>query len=92
MQLLDIARKGRASVVHTVGPDGTAPRALRNYAGRVPTQTFLWAALGSIAGSLVLQSMKKREMSLFVGQWAPTFLALGLYHKLTKPGRAIFGR
>jgi hypothetical protein len=26
----------------------------------------------------------KKEASLFVGQWAPTFLILGLYNKLVK--------
>jgi hypothetical protein len=34
--------------------------------------------------SLVLQSLGKKEESLFVGQWAPTFLILGLYNKIVK--------
>jgi hypothetical protein len=32
----------------------------------------------------VLQSLGKKEESLFVGQWAPTFLILGLYNKIVK--------
>jgi hypothetical protein len=28
--------------------------------------------------------MDKKEESLFVGQWAPTFLILGVYNKLVK--------
>lgn len=45
---------------------------------------FLWAAGGSIVGSLLLQMAGNRERSLFVGQWAPVFLILGLYNKLVK--------
>jgi hypothetical protein len=51
---------------------------------KLPSDTFLWAALGSIAGSLVLQAAGKRDLANFVGQWAPTVLILGLYNKLVK--------
>ena len=34
--------------------------------------------------SLVLQISGKKEESLFVGQWAPSFLILGVYNKLVK--------
>jgi hypothetical protein len=51
---------------------------------RLPSDTFLWAALGSIGLSLTLQMMGKQQMSTFVGQWAPTILIMGLYHKLVK--------
>ncbi len=37
-----------------------------------------------MAGSLTLQIMDKPRVSLFVGQWAPTLLILGLYNKLVK--------
>jgi hypothetical protein len=49
-----------------------------------PSDTFLWAAGASIAGALTLQLMNRRETSLFVGQWSPTLLILGLYTKLVK--------
>jgi hypothetical protein len=44
----------------------------------------LWAAFGSIAASLAFKFSRKDHASLFVGQWAPTFLILGLYNKLVK--------
>ena len=50
----------------------------------IPTDTFLWAAFASIIGALALRIMGRLHSSLFVGQWAPTFLILGVYHKLTK--------
>jgi len=37
-----------------------------------------------MAASFLLQSMGKKEESLFVGQWAPIFLILGLYNKTVK--------
>ena len=51
---------------------------------KLPSDTFLWAALGSMAVSATLQIMKHQKVSLFVGQWAPSFLLLGLYNKLVK--------
>ncbi len=50
----------------------------------VPTDTFIWAALASIVASLTLQILGRQRESLFVGQWAPTFMLIGVYHKLTK--------
>jgi len=52
---------------------------------KVPEGTWYWASLVSIITSMVLFFAKKRQESLFVGQWAPTFLLFGLFHKLLKP-------
>ena len=64
--------------------EGRLARALEDQTARLPSETFLWAAGACIAGALALQLMKRRETSLFVGQWAPTLLILGLYNKLVK--------
>lgn len=52
-------------------------------ANKVPVDIFLWAAAGSIIGSLALKAAGDDKTSLFVGQWAPTLVALGLYSKLS---------
>lgn len=57
-------------------------RGLEKRAAKVPANVFLWAAGASIVGSLALQVSRRREEANFVGQWAPTFLILGLYNKL----------
>ena len=44
----------------------------------------LWAAVGSIIAALILKAIDKHHDSTFVGQWAPTFLLLGIYNKLVK--------
>lgn len=64
--------------------EGPIARAIEEQTAKLPSDVFLWAAVGSIAGSLVLQLTGKRNLSNFVGQWAPTFLILGLYNKLVK--------
>ena len=64
--------------------EGAVAKGIEQRTAMLPSDLFLWAALGSIAGSLTLQIMKRKEDALFVGQWAPTFLILGLYNKLVK--------
>ena len=64
--------------------EGVVARTIEEQTAKLPSDTFLWASLGAIATSLVLQTLGKKEESLFVGQWAPTFLILGLYNKIVK--------
>ena len=64
--------------------EGPVAKSIERQTSRVPSDVFLWAAVGAIGVSLVLQTMNRRERSLFFGQWAPTFLMLGLYNKLVK--------
>lgn len=64
--------------------EGFLAKAIEEQTSKLPSDMFLWAAMGSIATSLTLRMMGKSHQSLFVGQWAPTFLILGLYNKLVK--------
>ena len=64
--------------------EGAVATAIEQQTAKLPSDTFLWAAVGSIGVSLALQMMGKKEASNFVGQWAPTLLILGLYNKLVK--------
>lgn len=64
--------------------EGTVARKIEEQTAKLPSDTFLWMALGSIGVSLALQMFGRKETSNFVGQWAPTFLILGLYNKLVK--------
>ncbi|MEO5819794.1 MAG: hypothetical protein ABIT71_04765 [Vicinamibacteraceae bacterium] len=59
-------------------------RAIEEQTAKLPSDTFLWAAVGSMGVSAALQLAGKRHASLFVGQWAPAFLLLGVYNKLVK--------
>ena len=66
---------------HTEGP---VARAIEEQTAKLPSDLFLWLAVGSIAVSLGFKVARKNDLSLFVGQWPPTFLLLGLYNKLVK--------
>jgi hypothetical protein len=37
-----------------------------------------------MAVSAAMQMLGNKHVSLFVGQWAPSFLLLGIYNKLVK--------
>ncbi len=64
--------------------EGSLARAIEHQTAKLPSDIFLWAALASIATSLALQMLDRKHDALFVGQWAPTFLLLGIYNKLVK--------
>jgi hypothetical protein len=64
--------------------EGPLAKAIEDQTAKLPSDTFLWLAVGSMAVSLTMQMAGKRHGSVFVGQWAPTFLLLGLYNKLVK--------
>ncbi len=49
---------------------------------QVPGQVWYWAALLSIIASAGFRLAGKRDISLFIGQWPPTFMLFGLFHKL----------
>jgi hypothetical protein len=64
--------------------EGRIARTIEQQTVRLPSDVFLWAAGGSIIGSLAFQLAGDEKKAAFVGQWAPTFLILGLYNKLVK--------
>ena len=64
--------------------EGMVARTIEEQTAKLPSDTFLWLALGSIGASLTLKLSGRDKDALFVGQWAPTFLILGLYNKLVK--------
>jgi hypothetical protein len=76
----DYARDDMAAA-HT---EGRLAKTIEDQTARLPSDTFLWMAVGAMTVSASLQLMGNRHASLFVGQWAPTFLIFGLYNKLVK--------
>jgi hypothetical protein len=64
--------------------EGPIARAIEEQTAKLPSDTFLWAALASIALSLGLRLRGRQHEALFVGHWVSTFLLLGIYNKLVK--------
>lgn len=64
--------------------EGKIAKAIESQTAKMPSDWFLWAAGGAILTSLVLKASRRNHDALFVGQWAPAFLLLGVYNKIVK--------
>jgi hypothetical protein len=64
--------------------EGPIARGIEQQTAKLPSDLFLWGAVGAIGASAILQIMGRKETSNFVGQWVPTVLILGLYNKIVK--------
>ncbi len=51
---------------------------------KLPSDTFLFAAMGAAAISLVFKCMGNDRNASFVGQWVAPILIMGVYNKLVK--------
>lgn len=69
---------------NTLHREGPVAKAIEEQTAKLPSDLFLWAALGAMGVSLTLKLMQKKHTALFVGQWAAPFLLLGIYNKLVK--------
>ena len=57
---------------------------IERYTAKIPSSGYLGIAIGSIAASAILKIFRKDDWSLFVGQWVPALLIIGVYNKLVK--------
>jgi hypothetical protein len=64
--------------------EGYLAKMIEEQTAKLPSDVFLWAACGSMVGSLMFQLAGDDKKATFIGQWAPTLLILGLYNKMVK--------
>lgn len=64
--------------------EGFLAHAIEEQTAKLPSDAFMWAALGSMGVALFLRLTDRKDESLFVGQWAAPFLLFGVYNKLVK--------
>ncbi len=64
--------------------EGNFTSTIESQTSKIPSDGYLTAAIVSMIGSATLRLMGKDNWALFVGQWAPTFLVLGVYNKMVK--------
>jgi hypothetical protein len=64
--------------------EGRFAKMIEDQTSKVPSDAYLWAAVGSMAASLALFVSGKKHTSLFIGQWAPSLLIMGIYNKIVK--------
>lgn len=76
--------KNIAAGVNPQQREGKVARAIEEQTAKLPSDVFLWAAVGAMACSLTLKLLKNDHMSLFIGQWPAPFLLFGIYNKMVK--------
>lgn len=54
---------------------------------KISENSFLYATGASVILSAFLFTRKSRDWGLFVGQWVPSILTLGLFYKLLKQSK-----
>ena len=85
MTTFDTAERPRASSMEAFEhSEGQVARTIEEQTAKLPSDTFLWAAVGAMSIALLLQVSGKKDESLFIGQWAAPFLLFGVYNKLVK--------
>ena len=58
--------------------------AIESQTSKIPSTGYLGAAVSAMAASAVLKILGRDNWALFVGQWAPAFLIMGVYNKMVK--------
>ena len=81
VDLLEREPKTAPAPSHKEGP---VARTIEQQTAKLPSDTFLWAALGSIGASLLFMAMGDEKKANFIGHWTPTLLILGMYNKMVK--------
>ena len=64
--------------------EGSLARTIEQQTAKLPSDTLLWAAVGSMGASALLRIMGKKHASLFVGDWVAPMLLFGVYNKIVK--------
>lgn len=64
--------------------EGTVARTIEKQTAKLPSDIFLWAAVGAMGISLYFELTGNENKSRFFGQWPAPFLLFGLYNKLVK--------
>jgi hypothetical protein len=78
--------KTKAARLNPERKEGKVAKAIESQTSRLPSDVFLWGAVGVMATSLTLKLLKKDHVALFIGQWAAPLLLFGLYNKVVKLG------
>jgi hypothetical protein len=76
--------KSKLDQVNPGKEEGPVAEMIEEQTAKIPSDAWLWVALGSMAASLTLKLFKRDDVSIFVGLWAPSLLLFGIYNKLVK--------
>ena len=64
--------------------EGTVARTIEQQTAKLPSDVFLWSAMGAVGASAIAGLMGKKHVSLFVANWVAPLLLFGVYNKIVK--------
>jgi len=64
--------------------EGTVARTIEQQTAKLPSDVFLWSAVGAMGAAAVAGLMGKKHASLFIGDWVAPLLLFGVYNKIVK--------
>jgi hypothetical protein len=64
--------------------EGRLAKEIERQTAKLPSDLFLWVAVGALGSSLFLHMAGNKEKGALLGQWAAPILILGLYNKIVK--------
>jgi hypothetical protein len=73
-----------AAVLRSEHRENLMTRMMEHQVAKVPSDTFLIAALAAMGLSLVAELRGNSRASRFIGMWAGPLLTMGVYNKLVK--------
>lgn len=80
----DTLTRAKDSVQTAGHEEGMLARSIEQYTAKLPSDVFLWSALGAVGLSLAMSLSGRQQAANFIGHWVPTLLIFGLYNKLVK--------
>lgn len=83
-ETLEKELKSKVSNFNPERKEGPVAKAIESQTAKLPSDVFLWTAIGAMATSFTLKMLGKNHTALFIGQWAAPFLLLGVYNKIVK--------
>jgi len=58
--------------------------AIESQTSKIPSSAYLFAAVGCMVASATCKIVGQDDWALFIGQWAPAILIMGVYNKQVK--------
>jgi hypothetical protein len=68
----------------TQATEGPVAKAIEKQTSKIPSDVFLWGALGVATASVVLHLFRQRRTAIMIIQGVAPLLIMGLYNKLVK--------
>lgn len=72
------------SLINNDKTEGIVAKSIEEQTAKLPSDIFLWSALGVMGAAACLKVAGHKHGALFVGQFAAPLLILGVYNKLVK--------